>query len=350
MTSRILFDEKFNTFKIYFGSSLYALCITPELSLEHLYWGKQLHSEFDLRYLSQSSRMTPFLTSEENISHAALSTEPYLPISEEETLEALQETWRKSKISSFGQYEESEFIKQKRIENLSWRLMAIKLFNSPTQQPFGQMSKLKETTSSKTDDRRLKRSASFDVKPFPTSPMSTQKTSPLHRKRSNTASYDMKQLDTSTRPPFSKSVASSPRARHSISFADYNTGITTSSAAAATIPLQSLHNLKTASLQPTPRANYDRMAGKIGKGALGLEYSDHGTGDFRSPSFVVVDTSDGSSISPLRYRRHKIIKGKEKLPDHMPGIRADTYEDATTLIITMGDIGSGLEVDLIYGM
>ena len=77
-------------------------------------------------------------------------------------------------------------------------------------------------------------------------------------------------------------------------------------------------------------------------------YSDHGTGDFRSPSFVVIDTVDGSSISPLRYRRHQIIEGKPALPDSLPGIRATGKEDATTLIITMGDIGSGLEVDLIY--
>ena len=40
MSRKISFDEKFKTFRIYYGSSLYALCITPELSLEHLYWGK----------------------------------------------------------------------------------------------------------------------------------------------------------------------------------------------------------------------------------------------------------------------------------------------------------------------
>ena len=32
-----------------------------------------------------------------------------------------------------------------------------------------------------------------------------------------------------------------------------------------------------------------------------MEYSDHGTGDFRSPSFTVIDNCNGSSISPLRY-------------------------------------------------
>ena len=43
------------------------------------------------------------------------------------------------------------------------------------------------------------------------------------------------------------------------------------------------------------------LGGKIGKGTLCVEYSDHGTGDFRSPSFTVIDNCNGSSISPLRY-------------------------------------------------
>jgi alpha-galactosidase len=78
-----------------------------------------------------------------------------------------------------------------------------------------------------------------------------------------------------------------------------------------------------------------------------MEYSDHGTGDFRSPSFTVIDNCDGSSISPLRYRKHLILRGKLPMPDNLPGIRS-TDEKASTLIVTMGDIGSGLEVDLIY--
>jgi hypothetical protein len=37
---RIHFDETFKTFRLYCGESLYAFAISPELSLEHLYWGK----------------------------------------------------------------------------------------------------------------------------------------------------------------------------------------------------------------------------------------------------------------------------------------------------------------------
>jgi len=63
-TTHLFFDEKHNTFRLYAGTSLYAFSISPELSLEHLYFGKTLHSGFDLRYLSQSSRATVFNTSE----------------------------------------------------------------------------------------------------------------------------------------------------------------------------------------------------------------------------------------------------------------------------------------------
>ena len=62
-----------------------------------------------------------------------------------------------------------------------------------------------------------------------------------------------------------------------------------------------------------------------------------------------MDNFDGSSISPLRYRRHEIFRGKVPMPDCLPGIRCKDDSDASTLIVTMGDVGSGLEVDLIYG-
>jgi hypothetical protein len=35
---RIIFDGSYKTFRLYPGKSLYAFSISPELSLEHLYW------------------------------------------------------------------------------------------------------------------------------------------------------------------------------------------------------------------------------------------------------------------------------------------------------------------------
>jgi hypothetical protein len=63
-TSHAYFDARQKTFRLYAGSSLYAFCITPELSLEHLYFGKAVCSDFDLRFISESARMTVFSTHE----------------------------------------------------------------------------------------------------------------------------------------------------------------------------------------------------------------------------------------------------------------------------------------------
>lgn len=97
---------------------------------------------------------------------------------------------------------------------------------------------------------------------------------------------------------------------------------------------------------PRSIRSFDRPPAETGKGNLALEYSDHGTGDFRSPSFSII-TSNASSISPLRYRKHKIIPGKPPLPDFLPGIRCDE-SNATTLVVTMSDVFCGIEVDLYY--
>ena len=83
---------------------------------------------------------------------------------------------------------------------------------------------------------------------------------------------------------------------------------------------------------------FERSGGKIGKGMLCVEYSDHGTGDFRSPSFTVIDNSNGSSISPLRYRSHKIFAGKLPMPDGLPGIRSSHSDEATTLVGTVAAV------------
>jgi hypothetical protein len=63
-TQHVFFDADFKTFRLYAGNTLYAFCITPELTLEHLYWGTALPAGFDLRYLSESIRNAPFNTVE----------------------------------------------------------------------------------------------------------------------------------------------------------------------------------------------------------------------------------------------------------------------------------------------
>jgi alpha-galactosidase len=93
----------------------------------------------------------------------------------------------------------------------------------------------------------------------------------------------------------------------------------------------------------------------VGPGTIKQEFSDHGTGDFRSPSFQVSYEKDGSFVSPLTYKSHKIINGRLPMKvAHMPHIRswaANKAEEAdfgTTLVVTLVDSFTNLEVDLNY--
>lgn len=56
-------------------------------------------------------------------------------------------------------------------------------------------------------------------------------------------------------------------------------------------------------------AQHDDDDDVVGRNMKLLEYSDSGTGDYRSPSFVV-EYEDGSTISPLEYKDHFIHSGK----------------------------------------
>lgn len=114
----VLFSQTIGNRRLYPGKSLYAFCISPELSLEHLYWGKTLHEGYDLRYLSESTRMTCFTTSElyesRTISEVELEN-----FHQAETIEEILEVWRKNRSSN-----SAETLQQRRMENLSWRMMA----------------------------------------------------------------------------------------------------------------------------------------------------------------------------------------------------------------------------------
>ena len=111
--------------RLYPGKSLYAFCISPELSLEHLYWGKTLHDGYDLRYLSESTRMTCFTTSELYQSRTASEVE-LENFHQAETIEEILEVWRKNRSSN-----SAETLQQRRMENLSWRMMTATM-NTPT--------------------------------------------------------------------------------------------------------------------------------------------------------------------------------------------------------------------------
>ncbi len=76
------------------------------------------------------------------------------------------------------------------------------------------------------------------------------------------------------------------------------------------------------------------------------EYPSYGSTDFRSPAFQI-QLEDGSTISDLRYRAHKIYAGKPAI-DGLPSTYVEKMSEAQTIEIYMYDELAKLEVTLFY--
>jgi hypothetical protein len=329
-TQAILFDADFKTFRLYAGGSMYAFCITPELGLEHLYWGVALPPGFDLRYLSQSARNAHFNTVEEPPDRFGGRI-----VVGAETLDELMKSYKESKVVTA---DSSRALYNRRLENYTWRIM-----NKAVQSK--KEGKLPELLID--NDYWLDRGRSL---------------SDLHDKAEHEeeAAWGSRRRSQTTvsppqkprRPSFDGKLAPSFSSA-SVSF-DLNSPPRTNPTQqyVGTNPVQQYLGMtrrKSRQALHQHRQTFERTTGKMGKGLLCCEYSDHGTGDFRTPSFMVVDNSNGSSISPLRYKRHAIYRGKLPMPDSMPAIRCHNEREASTLVVTMTDVITGLEVDLVYG-
>lgn len=81
---------------------------------------------------------------------------------------------------------------------------------------------------------------------------------------------------------------------------------------------------------------------------LPQEYPSYGNSDFRSPAYQV-QLENGSTISDVRYKAHRIFKGKPKL-EGLPAIYVETDEEAQTLEIQLLDELIGLSIILFYSV
>ena len=397
---RILFDEAWKTFSIYPGNSLYAFCITPEGSLEHLYWGNDLPKGYDLRYLSRSARI---------VAH--------------DTVEEILQIKKNSRSSLFeDQSSDFQLDPQNKVryDNLKWRvqslrnrksfengiaMLSIDSSNTTADPPsiVGTVSIIANRDSSgdlKCKDKNCSaegrsRSLSSPLRFRDGDSSDGTEGSPRSGRMSRSSSKSMFDF-ASRRVP----VDDMGRSSHNLLDSGGNNGRTVRSGsvnlnsgydmgdpyklpdetemqyeiAGAEIhefepPTNQMVRIESENVLvgdgnqsgystdqsdsgyskmyiPHKKYKFGRKKGTLGKGTLCTEYSDSGTGDFRSPSFIV-QTANGSSITPVKYQSHKIISGKAELPDHLPGIRG-TEDDTTTLVITMYDAISGLEIDLYY--
>lgn len=94
-------------------------------------------------------------------------------------------------------------------------------------------------------------------------------------------------------------------------------------------------------------APYDKEIGDgdFSPDSAPIEYGADGAGDFRI-SAIKIKNSNGDSVTDIRYKSHKIYKGKPTIKD-MPATFA-TEDEATTLEITTIDEVTSMEVVLVY--
>ncbi|MEW9669387.1 alpha-galactosidase [Ammoniphilus sp. 3BR4] len=97
-------------------------------------------------------------------------------------------------------------------------------------------------------------------------------------------------------------------------------------------------------LSPNP----DPSDRKFSLDTVPQEYPGYGTTDFRSPAYQV-QLENGSTITDLRYKSHRISKGKPKL-EGLPATYAEREEEAETLEIELEDSLTGLRVILSYSV
>ncbi|MDR6550526.1 alpha-galactosidase [Paenibacillus qinlingensis] len=76
------------------------------------------------------------------------------------------------------------------------------------------------------------------------------------------------------------------------------------------------------------------------------EFPAYGAGDFRAPAFEVL-LANGTSVTDLTYRSHRIMNGKPTL-EGLPATYVEAEEEAQTLEIELYDAQIGLSVFLTY--
>ena len=95
-------------------------------------------------------------------------------------------------------------------------------------------------------------------------------------------------------------------------------------------------------LSPTP----DPLDEGFSLDTILQEYPAFGNSDFRSPAYQI-QLENGSTITDLRYKNHKIFKGKKPL-EGLPATYVEKDEDAETLEIELCDVVCELKIILTY--
>ncbi len=98
----------------------------------------------------------------------------------------------------------------------------------------------------------------------------------------------------------------------------------------------------------SPRAKSVKSDDTFSTDIVPMEYSVNGTGDYRV-SALQIRAACGNAATDVRYRSHKIYKGKYSLPG-LPATYVNTEDEADTLEIVTEDVHTGAVVTLYYGV
>eukprot|EP00178_Gracilaria_changii_P015184 TRINITY_DN4254_c0_g1_i1.p1 TRINITY_DN4254_c0_g1~~TRINITY_DN4254_c0_g1_i1.p1 ORF type:complete len:996 (+),score=130.47 TRINITY_DN4254_c0_g1_i1:382-3369(+) len=358
----VSYDGQLRLFRLRCKNSLYVFRVDDARNLEHLYWGVPLPPGDDITYLIRSHVPTPFDPK------GTISIAKVLGLDELEDMSNVHDISEKWKVYTKQRDEDDPEgdKRNRRLENASWRMWHRERnrggdlnrdLSDNTVAEALQMSNGDAERPEVDDDQAA------EAKPqgtLPDRPRLTDRAHGLGMKRS----------------PGAASMVNVAALGRDVSFPSLTRparGVPPpqTSAAALFADRNELGRSGTSSprvLSRVPSSIYSPMAGSygdltmqdqatnwgaldpeiLGKNTKLMEFSDQGTGDYRNPSFKVTFSSDGSSVCPIEYRRHRIVEGKVLMPPPMPAIYTDTTEEATTLIVEMEDTLTGLRFLLHY--
>ncbi|GJQ14970.1 hypothetical protein GpartN1_g6761.t1 [Galdieria partita] len=315
----VFFEPSTRNFRLRTRQAAYVFRVNDSRVLEHLYWGPflPLEDEEDLSYLSLSSVPGPFDP------RGVISVATMMGLNELEDLadeNDLRERW---KVYTKAKDSAEDRVKSRRLENASWRLWSMERVRG---------GDLNKDLSEGVMLRALGESQSKDEN-------SMDKGFEVNDDGNNLESLNLDVPRVKERPPspllipgqriVSKETKSSPKLSPKKSGSAGNYDIVHVD-------------------DPTEVTNWQKLdPDVIGKNTQLLEFADQGTGDYRSPS-LQVRYEDGSTLSPVYYFRHRILKGKSWMPEFFPNIYLSDPSEATTLVLELHDFVTGLVVELHY--
>ena len=387
----IYYDGQLRLFRLRCSNSLYAFRVDDQRNLEHLYWGPPLPPCDDITYLIRGHVPMPFDP------RGTVSIAKVLGLEELDSIGNVEELSDKWKVVTKTRDKEhvEQHKKNRRLENAMWRLWqmertkggdlnrdlsdttiakAIKLPEDDKEKTNGKPGDADHQSPQPSDDEETVNHPSrlsFAVDAHTASPIVSSRPEPdiprmssLSRTSNGAKSMvDINKLAkaseiekphgsmlkrmTSDRQRQAKAQqVKAPHAKAPHAKAPHaSPGIFPRVPSAHSPSVGSFGDL---SIQEQ-NTNWGLLdVEELGKNTKLLEFSDQGTGDYRDPSFKVNFSHDGSSVCPLVYKRHKIMEGKAPMPSPMPGMYTDDVEEATTLIVDLEDILTGLRFLLHY--